>query len=281
MQHVEFFNIDHFNNDYHRVKPGEPLGEFIDFFWETKFETLWENYPDGFSDALFPNIGYTYLFNLGTPFVMQVGEKKFDMKTDGFLPRHTAIECYHRPGNHLFGIKFKISPVIFERKINFGEYREFIYPLSYLIEPSVITSIKTAASFQERVKILNDYFSGLVEKYSGSWDVIRIVTSILSHCEKENDFITPVEEYANQYNISSRTLHRYFEAATSLSSKKAIQVLRIRSAVQKMVSSPETFSYKDFGYYDYSHFCKHLKQFLHKDTLVNLKPHLKLLSAIR
>ena len=45
---------------------------------------------------------------------MQVDDKKFSMKTDGFLPRNKSIECYHRQGNKLFGIKFKISPIIFK-----------------------------------------------------------------------------------------------------------------------------------------------------------------------
>src|SRR5436190_2499856 len=120
MQHVEFFHKDHFEHNYRRVYPIGTLSKFIEFFWETDFDPLWEKYPKGFSDALFPNIGYTYLVNLGTPFVMQIGKKKFDMKTDGFLPRHRAIECYHQPGNHLFGIKFKISPVILNKKINFA-----------------------------------------------------------------------------------------------------------------------------------------------------------------
>ena len=37
------------------------------------------------------------------------------------------------------------------------------------------------------------------------------------------------------------------------------------------------FNFEQFGYYDYSHFCKHLKQFLQKDTISHLQPHLKLL----
>ena len=130
MQHIEFFDIDHFENNYHRTDPPSSLSHFIDFFWQTKFEHLWEHYPHGFSDTLFPNIGYTYLLNLGTPFIMQVDEKQTEMKTDGFLPRHRSIECHHRPGNILFGIKFKISPVIFQKKVNFSEYREAIFPLS-------------------------------------------------------------------------------------------------------------------------------------------------------
>ena len=64
------------------------MSQFIDFFWETDFDVLYEKYPEGFSDALFPNVGYTYLINLGTQFVMQLEDECFEMKSDGFLPRH-------------------------------------------------------------------------------------------------------------------------------------------------------------------------------------------------
>lgn len=280
MQHIEFFNTDHFERNYHRAKPTPALSGFIDFFWETNFETLWEKYPSGFSDALFPNIGYTYLLNLGTPFVMQIGDASFDMKTDGFLPRHKAIECYHQTGNRIFGIKFKISPMIFKTRINFAEYREFIYPLSYLMEQPMIDKVKKAESFDDRVEVLSEHFSGIIDKYSGSWEPIRIVSEILQHCDKTNDFTTPVEEFAAKYNVSARTLQRYFETSTSLSSKKALQIMRIRKAVEHLVKSPSDFSYTIYGYYDHSHFYKHLKQFVKKDTLKSMQPHLKLLARL-
>jgi AraC-like DNA-binding protein len=280
LQHIEFFHIDHFEKNYHRVAPQQELSSFIDFFWETKFDTLWDRYPEGFSDALFPNIGYTYLINLGTPFTMQVDDQKFEMKTDGFLPRHKAIECYHRKGNRLFGIKFKISPVIFKTRVNFAEYRGFIYPLSYLMEQAVIDSLKKDISFEKRVALLNDYFINIINAYPGSWEPIRVVTEILGYCDHKNDFITRVEDFAAQYRISTRTLQRYFEISTSLSGKKALQIMRIRKAVQHMVHSPENFHFTLYGYYDHSHFYKHLKQFLHKNTLIAVQPHLYLLQKL-
>ena len=130
MQHVEFFHRDHFEFRYHRKKAKKSLSQFIDFFWETDFETLFQQYPKGFSDALFPNVGYTYLINLGTPFVMQLEEERFEVKNDGFLPRHKNMICHHSVGNKIFGIKFNVSPVIFQKKINFAEYREYIIPLA-------------------------------------------------------------------------------------------------------------------------------------------------------
>ena len=280
MQHIEFFHIDHFENNYHRIKPADELAYFIDFFWETKFDSLLEQNPGGFSDALFPNIGYTYLINLGTPFIMQVDEESFEMKTDGFLPRHKAIECYHRLGNRLFGIKFKVSPVIFEKRINFSEYKNYIFPLTHLLDQAIINKVKAAGDFESRVKILSSYFKNIVQKYSGSLRPIKIVTEILQHCNTSNNFTTSIQSFAKQYKISTRTLQRYFETNTSLSSKKALQILRIRKATQHLATSPENFHFSLYGYYDHSHFNKHLKSFLQKSTLQNLRPHLKLLEGL-
>jgi len=281
MQHIEFFDIDHFEHNYHRVQPPASLAHFIDFFWETKFDHLWEQYPNGFSDALFPNIGYTYLVNLGTPFIMQVDEKQTQMKTDGFLPRHQSIECHHRPGNILFGIKFKISPVIFEKKINFSEYKESIFPLSYLMDKKVLDKVKQCENFDERVKVLVPYFESMIRESDGSPHPVKIVSQILESCNRDNSFDIPIETLAKNYGISSRTLQRYFEISTSLSSKKTLQILRVRKAVAQIAADPAAFDHKAYGYYDYSHFYKHLKQFLHKSTITKLKPHLDLLSKLR
>lgn len=280
MRHVEFFHIDHFQNNYHRVAPPDELKDFIDFFWETKFDDLWEQYPNGFSDALFSNVGYTYLINLGTPFVMQVEDKCFEMRSDGFLPRHRPIECYHKPGNKLFGIKFKVSPVMLEKKINFSEYKEYIFPLSYLMDPAVIGKVKTAKSFEERIDYICDYFETILRNNTSYVKSIRIVTEILERCYAENDFCVTIQDLSKQYNISTRTLQRYFEAATSTTSKEALQIMRIRKATQHLATSSSSFHYSKYGYYDHSHFYKHLKQFLHKNTLVNIKPHLKLLQKL-
>jgi AraC-like DNA-binding protein len=280
VQHIEFFHIEHFEKNYHRVPPHEDMKHFIDFFWETKFDVLLQQNPLGFSDALFPNIGYTYLINLGTPFVMQVEERQFEMKGDGFLPRHKSIECFHQPGNRLFGIKFKVSPVIFEKRINFSEYREYIFPLSYLLDQQIINKIKQATDFDSRVQLLNSYFQNIVQRYSGSLQPIRIVTEILGHCNESNNFTTPIQSFAEKYGISTRTLQRYFESTTSISSKKAIQILRIRKATQHLSTSPRDFDFSLYGYYDHSHFYKHLKKFLQKTTLINLRPHLKLLEGL-
>ena len=277
MQHVEFFHRDHFENRYHRKKPDRSLSQFIDFFWETDFEELYDQYPNGFSDALFPNVGYTYLINLGTPFIMQLEDERFEMKSDGFLPRHKNMICHHSKGNRIFGIKFRVSPVIFEKRVNFSEYREYIFPLAYLIDRKLIEQIKSAASFGIRMEMVSDYYEGIIEKYSGSLKQVEVVTQILKDYPERNQFNVSIEELSQQYDISSRTLQRYFEATTSINSKQALQIMRIRKAIEQLTASPNDFHFSTYGYYDYSHFYKHLKQFINKHSISIVKPHLQLL----
>ena len=277
MQHVEFFHRDHFEYRYHRKKAKKSLSQFIDFFWETDFDELYEQYPQGFSDALFPNVGYTYLINLGTPFVMQLEEESFEMRSDGFLPRHKNMICHHSKGNRIFGIKFKVSPVLFEKKINFSEYKEYIFPLAYLIDRKIIDQIKAASSFEERVEIVSAYYDSIVQKYSGALKQVEIVTQILKDCAEKNQFNVSIEDLSKQYQISSRTLQRYFEATTSINSKQALQILRIRKAIEDLTNAPENFHFSTYGYYDYSHFYKHLKQFLNRHSIAIIQPHLQLL----
>lgn len=275
MQHVEIINKEHFENNYHRCKPARAVAHFIDFYWQTKFDDLWSQYPNGFSDALFPNIGYTYLINLGTPFVMQVGKKKFSMKSDGFLPRHQNIECFHQAGNCLFGVKFKISPVMFEKKVNFAEYRESIFPLSYLLDKAVLDAVKTGNSFGERVDVLNQYYSAVIKKYEGSPLPINIVSEIIDQSSRNLAGTLSIEDLAKKYAVSSRTLQRYFEKCTSLGTKKTLQLLRIRKAVEHISSDPASFKIAQYGYYDYSHFYKHLQQFLPRQVLQALNKRIR------
>ena len=279
-QHVEFLDKDHFEKKYHRVAPSNSLLHFIDFFWETRFDDLWDKHPQGFSDVLFPNIGYTYLINLGTPFVMQLDDEKFEVKKDGFLPRHKNIECHHSQGNQIFGIKFKISPVLFEKKINFSEYKEYIFPLSYLVDESLIKNLKKAPDFNARVKLATTYYQSIVEKKSSAMHSIIVVREILDHCNQHNLFNISVDSLAANYQVSSRTLQRYFETCIGISGKTALQIMRIRKAVTHLSNDPTSFHYSNYGYYDHSHFFKHLKQFMQKSKFHVRQPHLQLLEGL-
>jgi transcriptional regulator GlxA family with amidase domain len=109
---------------------------------------------------------------------------------------------------------------------------------------------------------------------------VHIVSQILDHCFSVNDFTISLESLARQHGVSLRTLQRYFERCTGISSKFALQVMRIRKATAHLAHSPTDFHYSIYGYYDHSHFYKHLKQFLGQNTLKELQPHLQLLEHL-
>jgi len=133
--------------------------------------------------------------------------------------------------------------------------------LAYLIDRSIVAKVKTAASFNDRVGIVFEHYEALINKYAGSLNYVDMVTEILLESLSKNEFDEPVGKISKKYNISSRTLQRYFRATTSFSSKEALQTMRIRHAVNSLATAPSTFSYSEHGYYDFSHFLKHLNQF--------------------
>ena len=279
-RHIEFIDNRHFEINYFRVPPPPSLRLFIDFFWETRFDHLWKKYPKGFSDAQFPNTGYTYIFTLGTPYTMQVEDKKFNIRTDCFLPRYNNIESSHKPGNHLFGIKFKISPVVFEKKIDFSEYKGAVYPLSYLIDNKISNQVKIASSFKERIQIVIEYYKTILSNHQSSLKPVHIVSEILERANQENDFEISLENEAKKNHISTRTLLRYFESCTGIPGKTALQVMRIRKAIAHLIHSPGSFKLEDYGYHDKSHFYKHLKNFLNKNPVRPQITHLQFLSTL-
>jgi AraC-like DNA-binding protein len=276
--HIEFLDRDHFYSRYHRKKAGQSISKFIDFFWETDFDGIFINYPEGFTDMLFPDVGYTYLINLGTPFTMQLDDDVFEIKRDAFLPRYKNVTARHYAGNKIFGIKFKVSPVIFEKKVNFSEYTSYIFPLAYLIDGNIVEKVKQAATFQKRIEILSTYYEKIISKYSGSLKHVDMVTDILKS-SFDNNFKESIEDLAGHYNLSTRTLQRYFEGTTGISTKQALQIMRIRKSVSAYVQSHDAFEPTTFGYFDYSHFYKHINQFLSSHKGANIHSHLQLLQG--
>jgi transcriptional regulator GlxA family with amidase domain len=97
--------------------------------------------------------------------------------------------------------------------------------------------------------------------HSGSFEYVTMVTEILKTFEEKNHFNLAIEHTAKQYNVNPRTLGKYFETTTSFSTKQALQTIRIRKALADFIRNPREFDHTKYGYWDYSHFSKHLKQF--------------------
>jgi AraC-like DNA-binding protein len=261
LEHIEFIHDHHFINHYFREKPvDETLQLFIEYFWETKFDNLWTKYPEGFKDSLFPNIGCTYFINLGTPCKIVFNNKTFNISKEAFLPRAKPLTLQHFEGNKVFGIKFLASPILLEKKINFIEYQNFVYPLTFLIDQNILSSTRRASSFKERMEISCEYFAKIITGNKLQKNPVFIVTEIIHYCISKQQYNLPLSFFVNKLQVSSKSIQRYFASTTGLNYKQAISILRIRAAIEskrKNIKTPCT----TFGFYDNSHYLKELKKF--------------------
>jgi len=185
--------------------------------------------------------------------------------------------CHHRPGNRIFGIKFKVSPIVLEKKVNFSEYRESVHPLSYLMDAAIVRQVKAAGTFDRRIELVSGYYQDIIDHHSQAHGPVKLVTRLLKEASEQRNFNATIQTLAAGYGVSARTLQRYFLATTGITGKQALQIIRIRMAAALLATDPQAFRYEDFGYYDYSHFHKHLKSFLNRHYIGLASAHLHLL----
>ncbi len=102
------------------------------------------------------------------------------MKTDGFLSVTMPSNVFINRAI-IYSVSSSVShQVIFEKKINFSEYKGYIFPLSYLLDQSIIDKSKKSSSFEERINVLSKYFLSALHKHESSSPAVSIVSNILS-----------------------------------------------------------------------------------------------------
>ncbi len=113
----------------------------------------------------------------------------------------------------------------------------------------------------------------MLAKYEGSLRAVAVVSRILDGYLQQKKFAISLEQLASRHKVTTRTLQRYFEKCTGINTKQALQVIRIRKAIEHLSHSPGDFHYSFYGYFDYSHFYKHLKAFLgNRIPMARLRP---------
>ncbi len=259
--HVELLHKDHFISNYKIFRPHGQLSRYVECFWETDFTDVFKHQPGGFCNVFLPNVGYTYLIHLGTPFSLELNGSSFSIKTDAFVPRNHAAIVRHRLGNHVFGIKFRVSPIYLLRDVNFFEYRNFIFPLTYLFDDIIIKEVKSATSFQQRVEIVCSYYNRII-KAKKETAAVRLVGNILYGWQNESNFDGSIKQVGVAHKVNTRVLRGYFETTIGISPKQAFQIVRMRKAIERLLMDPASFDLSSFSYHNKSHFLRHLKAFL-------------------
>jgi hypothetical protein len=227
MPYCEFFDEDYFSNNYIKKQPNTSLSLICDFFWESNFQP--ELQPP-FSDKVFPDTGYSAVFNIGTPFRITIDGQLLYISKDIFFPRNRIVKSIHSAGNKLFGIKFHVNPFLLKNEYGKSNSPSAISPLLDLFNESLISEIKYAASFDDRVKIAEKYLSAQLNNCSNKIG-IDLVTGVIKEMKKGTG-ISSYDAIINNIPFTGEVIHRYFTECAGWSLHNCWKNLRFRKAIK-------------------------------------------------
>lgn len=258
---VEIF--DDIRKIYSFSAPCPELENYIEFFSESSSEET-ASFADNkcFTVKMFPSWTPTMWINMGTPYQLVAGHSCYTIGTsnDVLLLRDTTVERLNLPTDHIFSVKFFPGGLEAVLGIDQTKFINRIVPLNQVLPATLIHHVKTAASFEQRMALLQDFFLQQYSKRRKQDHYIHIVKdSIDLYAANRMQYNT--SQIAERMFITSKTINRYFNNIVGASPKKYFSILRARAALTAYISAKEAFSPCDHGYHDMSHFYKDVVSF--------------------
>ncbi len=143
----------------------------------------------------------------------------------------------------------------------FEVYQEEGFPLEYMYNSSelalVSEQLSEAQSNEKKAEILENF---LVSKMMQS--VPKIFAYLVDTIHQSKGFTT-VHQLAHKFEVSERSIHRYFNKYVGVGANEYINLIRFRSVIDAPLNSSKEILRQalEVGYYDQSHFIKHFKVF--------------------
>ncbi len=258
---VEIF--DDIRKIYSFSAPCPELEDYIEFFSESSSEET-ASFANNkcFTVKMFPSWTPTMWINLGTPYQLVAGNSCYTLGTsnDVLLLRDAIVERLNLPSDHIFSVKF--FPGGLEAVLGIGQTKFIsrIVALNEVLPAALLHQVKTAASFEQRMVLLQNFFLQQYSRQRKQDHYIHIVKdSIDLYAANRMQYNT--SEVAERMFITSKTINRYFNNIVGASPKKYFSILRARVALTAYVAGKEAFSPCDHGYHDMSHFYKEVVNF--------------------
>jgi len=261
---VEIF--DDIRKIYKFSPPCEELKNYIDFFSESSAEkTTLHISTEKFSVKMFESWTPTIWLNLGTPYQVAIKNKSYTVKAneDILLLRNTIVTRHVLNTDHIFTVKFFPGGIEAVLGFNQGNLADQIININTIIPKTVIEAIKTAACFEDRIILLQNYFITRLQRRTQKDHYIKVVQDLIVNY-KSGNFLLNTSQSAEKMFITSKTINRYFNNVVGIGPKKYFSVLRARTALTEYNACKISFTPSQFGYYDMSHFYKAIKKFTGK-----------------
>jgi methylphosphotriester-DNA--protein-cysteine methyltransferase len=130
--------------------------------------------------------------------------------------------------------------------------------------------LKGIDSFEQRVNLLNAYFTEKLRAYNPENDLFRKICN----CILENKGIVERHNIAQNYNVSENYIHKLFMQRIGVSFKPYSQIIRISNILKEIcyLNHPDWMEILEkYGYYDQAHFIKDFKKIINKTPHQYLK----------
>jgi hypothetical protein len=232
-------------------KPCSPLGNFMEWFWETKFT------DNKAPDRSLPNIGCSLVFNLGGSYSLSSSIGSFKVNNDIVWPRNKTWIDYSR-NEHVFGIKFGFSLLPFISKKPQYYFNDRLETLRSNIDPELCKRIHRTSCFQERIRICENYFQDIYEKNTKQINKHKVVIEMVEEWQAGNFLDFNISQLVKKNFTCSKTLERYFLNFLGVTPKQALCILRSRQSLKEYFTLKDKFDIYSYGYYDHSHFYREI-----------------------
>ena len=257
---VEIF--DNIRKIYQFSPPCEELADFVEFFSESSSEATHAHFKNAFTVRMFPSWTPTFWINLGSAYYLATKNNRCLVQPgqDVVILRDSTVERCNLPDDHIFTVKFFPGGMEAIFDIDQSKLINKVADLREILPASLILCVRKMTGFENRIKLLQDFFLCQLKIKKSRDHYIRLVTKSIAYYEA-GDMQYNVSEMSARLFTTSKSINRYFNRVIGTTPKNYFSILRTRTALTTYVGNKKTFIPSDFGYYDMSHFYKHVVMF--------------------
>ncbi len=258
---IEIF--DNIRKIYRFAEACPPLNPFIEFFSETSPEERDQfSGKEEFTVTMFPSFTPTFYINLGAPYQVVTSGNNYSVKpkVDILILRDSIVHLHKHPADHVLTVKFYPGGLESILGIDQTQFAGKVINLSDILPQKLIAQVKSLPRFEDRIHLLEQYFISRLHNQKTKDHYLYFVKDTIN-MYSATDMRLNNNELAERMFTSSKTIHRYFNAVIGTSPKQYFSIIRARTALTNYVANRKNFDPALHGYYDMSHFHKHILAF--------------------
>lgn len=233
---------------YHEYRPSEISQEYIDAYWT--LTTALTAAP--YRQTIFPDACVDIIINMGNA-SLSVNDNIVLAPGNSYLvgPMSERSQVINPPGTRLLGIRFRPGAFNSFYKFPLHEIRDKI------VEFSDRGILAMACSGKHVIKRIDRHF----QQQPPSSTTLLSIMNCLQQCNGQ----VSINELAQKYHMSIRTLERLVKNSTGITVKKTAGIIRFQYALKQLKQHNVMGSLLDVaieaGYYDEAHLSNEIKKY--------------------